>query len=56
MQLEDIAAEVEQMNLPGTVDEHPNWRRKLAKDTDALFADPAVQRLVQSIARARAAP
>jgi len=29
VQLEDVACLREQMNLPGTVSEHPNWRRKL---------------------------
>jgi 4-alpha-glucanotransferase len=28
-QLEDLVGMEEQANLPGTVDEHPNWRRKL---------------------------
>jgi 4-alpha-glucanotransferase len=27
--IEDIIGEIEQPNLPGTVDEHPNWRRRL---------------------------
>ena len=27
--LDDIMGEREQINIPGTVDEHPNWRRKL---------------------------
>ena len=27
--LDDILGEREQVNIPGTVDEHPNWRRKL---------------------------
>ena len=27
--LDDILGEREQINIPGTVDEHPNWRRKL---------------------------
>lgn len=29
VQLEDVLCMREQVNLPGTVDEHPNWRRKL---------------------------
>lgn len=29
VQLEDVLEVTEQMNLPGTVDTHPNWRRKL---------------------------
>jgi 4-alpha-glucanotransferase len=27
--LEDLLGVAEQPNIPGTVDEHPNWRRKL---------------------------
>ena len=53
VQLEDLAREVEQMNLPGTVDEHPNWRRKLACSLDQLFSDPAVLRTTAAIARGR---
>ena len=29
VQIEDVLGVAEQANLPGTVDEHPNWRRKL---------------------------
>ncbi|MGE3773243.1 MAG: malto-oligosyltrehalose synthase [Gammaproteobacteria bacterium] len=29
VQLEDVPCLREQVNLPGTIDEHPNWRRKL---------------------------
>ncbi|MBB4221670.1 malto-oligosyltrehalose synthase [Variovorax guangxiensis] len=36
VQLEDVAGTVEQANMPGTVDEHPNWRRKLAQPVAAL--------------------
>jgi len=28
---------VEQVNLPGTVDEHPNWRRRLAVPLEELL-------------------
>src|SRR5262249_51202151 len=27
--LDDIMGEREQVNIPGTVEQHPNWRRKL---------------------------
>jgi (1->4)-alpha-D-glucan 1-alpha-D-glucosylmutase len=30
VQPEDVFGEAEQANLPGTVDEHPNWKRKLS--------------------------
>ena len=28
------------MNLPGTVDEYPNWRRKLPVELEALAGQP----------------
>lgn len=36
VQLEDLLLEVEQANLPGTVDEHPNWRRRLPAMIETL--------------------
>jgi len=36
--VEDALSLPEQPNLPGTLDEHPNWRRRLPGDSDALFA------------------
>ena len=38
--IEDALALPEQPNLPGTIDEHPNWRRRLAAPADALAAPP----------------
>ena len=35
VQAEDMLGETEQANLPGTVDEHPNWRRKLSVALEA---------------------
>ena len=28
VQLDDLCGQVEAQNLPGTIDEHPNWRRR----------------------------
>lgn len=39
VQLEDIVGASEQANLPGTVDEYPNWRRKIVVTLDDLAAD-----------------
>ncbi len=50
VQLEDLIGMSEQANLPGTIDEHPNWRRKLACGLDDL----AGQQLFQQIAAAMA--
>ncbi|BCA61177.1 hypothetical protein HMP09_0411 [Sphingomonas sp. HMP9] len=35
--IEDIAGLIEQPNLPGTIDEHPNWRRRMPDTTEALL-------------------
>jgi 4-alpha-glucanotransferase len=34
--LEDLLGVVEQVNLPGTVDQHPNWRRRLPVTLEEL--------------------
>lgn len=38
--LEDLLALEEQPNLPGTVAEHPNWRRRLGAPLDELLSQP----------------
>jgi 4-alpha-glucanotransferase len=40
--LEDVLGLVEQPNLPGTTDEHPNWRRRYPRPAGSLLDDPAV--------------
>lgn len=42
---EDLAGLVEQPNLPGTIDEHPNWRRRLPPTDELLGAAPVRARL-----------
>jgi 4-alpha-glucanotransferase len=36
--LEDLLGVIDQPNIPGTIDEHPNWRRRLPVSLDALAA------------------
>lgn len=40
--IEDLLALEEAPNLPGTIDEHPNWRRRLPAPAETLFARPDV--------------
>ena len=40
--LEDALGDVEQVNLPGTVDEHPNWRRRLSVPLEDLLGSSAL--------------
>ncbi len=37
---EDVLDERRQANVPGTTDEHPNWRHRLAVEVEELFRDP----------------
>ena len=48
----DAVGQVQQPNLPGTVDEYPNWRIPLSVDLDAFFAD---ERVLAAVAPLRAA-
>lgn len=36
VRIEDLAGETEPVNLPGTIDEYPNWRRKLPVTIEAM--------------------
>ena len=49
--VEDLLAEDEQPNLPGTVTEHPNWRRRQSAPLADLLHDPATARRVDAMAR-----
>ncbi|QYD72353.1 4-alpha-glucanotransferase [Paraburkholderia edwinii] len=53
--LEDLLGLEEQPNLPGSIDEHPNWRRRVKQPVDALFADTTFCDRLRAVDRARAA-
>jgi 4-alpha-glucanotransferase len=53
VQLEDVVAEEEQVNLPGTSDAHPNWRRRLSEPLEALLAGPELRRVAALVNQER---
>jgi len=53
--MEDVLGLIEQPNLPGTTDEHPNWRRRMPGDTGELLAAPDVATRIAIINEARTA-
>jgi (1->4)-alpha-D-glucan 1-alpha-D-glucosylmutase len=53
VQVEDVLGLVEQVNVPSTVRECPNWQRKLPVDLDALGADTAMAELARSLSALR---
>jgi 4-alpha-glucanotransferase len=46
---EDLAGAVEQVNVPGTMDEHPNWRHRLPLTLDELVASPRFTSIVGAL-------
>lgn len=53
VQAEDILGETEQANQPGTVDEHPNWRRRLALAVEDWTDDPRCRATAATMAAER---
>jgi 4-alpha-glucanotransferase len=49
--LDDALRVEERPNLPGTLDEHPNWSIPLPAQLEELVADPFVTRLAEALAR-----
>ena len=39
MQIEDAIGEVLPVNVPGTTEQYPNWRRKLSLDLETIGSD-----------------
>ncbi len=53
IQLEDVWLQDKQVNLPGTVDEYPNWQIKLPKTIETMRDDPEVSTFFAKIASER---
>lgn len=54
--LEDLLALEEQPNLPGTITEHPNWRRRMTAPLEDLLAAPDTTHRIETLAAARKEP
>jgi 4-alpha-glucanotransferase len=55
VQLEDLFSQSEQINMPGTVERHPNWRRKLPFDIDDWLNQGDLVSISQAISQERQA-
>jgi len=47
--VEDVLGLTHQPNLPGTIDEHPNWQRRLDKPATELFQPPRVRARLRTL-------
>ncbi len=46
LQAEDLMNQTAQANLPGTIEEHPNWQRKLRLDIEDWGTDQDIQAMI----------
>jgi 4-alpha-glucanotransferase len=51
--IEDLLGIEQQPNLPGTVNEHPNWRRRLHARVDVLLDEPDTTQRIERLAAQR---
>jgi 4-alpha-glucanotransferase len=51
--LEDALGSQDQPNVPGTIDEHPNWRRRYNANAGEMLNDYTVHKRLEAVARAR---
>ena len=49
IQLDDLTGEAEQVNLPGTTGEHPNWRRRLSQSLEELAGSARLHETAQAL-------
>jgi (1->4)-alpha-D-glucan 1-alpha-D-glucosylmutase len=56
VQLEDVLGVADQVNVPGTTDLHPNWRRKLPLALERFPEHEAIAELGAALARLRGRP
>jgi 4-alpha-glucanotransferase len=56
VQLDDILCIEEAQNLPGTVDEHPNWRRRCPQTLQEIETGPDLDKTASIMAHAGRAP
>ncbi len=51
LQLEDLLGQADQVNLPGTVDEYPNWKKRLPEEFESIFKDERILHLFSGLRR-----
>lgn len=53
LQPEDWLGMTTPVNVPGTVDQYPNWRRKLTQPLEKIFANTEVKKLLKTVSQQR---
>ncbi len=55
IQIEDVLGQLDQVNMPGTTDQYPNWQYKLPLNLEEWATDPRFLALAEILRRSRAA-
>jgi 4-alpha-glucanotransferase len=55
VQADDMAGEVDPLNVPGTDQEWPNWRRRVHVPVEALAEGPLAQGIIAAVKQEREA-
>ncbi|MCZ0735514.1 4-alpha-glucanotransferase [Phreatobacter sp. AB_2022a] len=53
--MEDLVGTPDQPNMPGTIDQHPNWRRRMPHEAAQSLAEPRVARRARLLSARRPA-
>jgi 4-alpha-glucanotransferase len=53
VRLEDILGLTAQQNLPGTLEQHPNWRQKIFQNLEDLRQNPEAIRIAETLRQSR---
>jgi 4-alpha-glucanotransferase len=53
VQLDDLICETHQVNLPGSVADVPNWRRRLGQSLEEMATNPGLAKSMAVISRER---
>ena len=53
LQPEDWLDMEKPVNIPGTSDQYPNWRRKLTQTLEQMFSDPDINLLISDLDKRR---
>jgi (1->4)-alpha-D-glucan 1-alpha-D-glucosylmutase len=56
LQAEDLLKQRDQANLPGTVDQHPNWQRKLNLDIEEWVSNSDIKAMTEALSAERKRP
>ena len=56
VQMDDVFGELEAQNLPGTINEHPNWQRRLSVPIEAMEQSTALRHISDVMSHARGGP